>query len=100
MINTIVGQTLESGEIIPHMPIDKEKLHKGDIVYIASDTADISPQWYPVYEDGSKGLRFWCVTEAYAQAVADMAIWEQPNPYAESVASNGKESTTKIHGAS
>ena len=66
--HTIVGQTLATGEIIPHQPIVTTAL-PGDIVYIFSEEQDITPQWYRVYEDGSKGLRFWCVTMAYADFV-------------------------------
>lgn len=74
--HTIVGQTLSTGEIIPHQPIVTTAL-PGDVVYIFSEEQDIAPQWYRVYEDGSKGLRFWCVTMAYAQAVADAAMWAE-----------------------
>ena len=74
--HTIVGQTLATGEIIPHQPIVTTAL-PGDIVFVFSEEQDIHPQWYRVYEDGSKGLRFWCVTMAYAQAVEDASMWAE-----------------------
>jgi hypothetical protein len=73
MTFTIVGRTqfLESCSIIPHSPVTVAKLHPGDIVYYPGGD-NVPSQWYRVYDSGNKGLRFWGVTGAYAEAVATM----------------------------
>ena len=68
----VVGVTKE-GAIMPITPFTTTKIYTGDIVYSPSDTG---AEWHRVYEDGRKGLRFWCVTALFKAALEEYQATE------------------------